>query len=230
MALAEIDLDHIAHVFEARADDPPGILSKDTLLERVAGVRGDHDLNQDVAPGRNLRPAAVLLPIVDRGPDLTVLLTRRTDHLHHHAGQISFPGGRVDAEDADHVATALRETEEEVGLPRDHVNVIGRLDTYITGTGFSVTPVVGLIKPPFPVKPDPFEVAEVFEVPLAFLLDPNNHQVHSREFRGQTRRFFALPYFNYYIWGATAGMLVHFSRLILGTDGSLGGPANEVDL
>jgi 8-oxo-dGTP pyrophosphatase MutT (NUDIX family) len=153
-----------------------------------------------------------------RPEELTVLLTQRTPHLAAHAGQISFPGGSVEPVDVDSIDTALRETTEEVGLPRDHVEIVGRLDTYVTSTGFEVAPVVGLVRAPYPMKLDPFEVAEVFEVPLAFIIDPANHQRESREFKGRMRTFFVLPYQNRYIWGATAGMLVNLSEV-------LGGPA-----
>ena len=179
--------------------------------------RGDHDLNPDFyRPDEPLVSAAVLVPIVRRSP-LTLLLTKRTDHLHDHAGQIAFPGGRIDPGDHDATAAALRETEEEVGLPRRHVDIIGRLDSYVTRTGFEVTPVVGLVTPPFPVEPDRFEVAEVFEVPLDFVVDPSNREVHSRIYEGKERRFYAYPYSGRYIWGATAGMLVNLSE-ILGED------------
>jgi 8-oxo-dGTP pyrophosphatase MutT (NUDIX family) len=145
---------------------------------------------------------------------LWVLLTQRTQHLAEHAGQISFPGGRQEPDDADAIAAALRESEEEVGLPRDHVEVVGRLDTYVTSSGYEITPVVALVRAPFPVKLDPFEVAEVFEVPLDFIIDPANRQRHSREFKGRQRTFYVLPYQNRYIWGATAGMLVNLAEVL----------------
>ncbi|WP_415033175.1 CoA pyrophosphatase [Azonexus sp.] len=160
-------------------------------------------------------PAAVLFPIVQRAEGYTVLLTQRTDHLRDHAGQISFPGGRVDAEDVSPQATALRETEEEIGLARQHIEICGYLPQYHTGTGFVVTPVVGLIKPPFTVRPDPFEVAEIFEVPLAFLLDPANHQRHSIFLRGALRHYYAMPYGRHFIWGATAGMIHSLSQRLV---------------
>jgi 8-oxo-dGTP pyrophosphatase MutT (NUDIX family) len=163
-----------------------------------------------------LTPAAVLVPLVQRPEELTVLLTQRTAHLAAHAGQISFPGGSIEASDADSIDAALRETEEEVGLPRDYVEVIGRLDTYVTSTGFEVTPVVGLVQAPYPSKPDPFEVAEIFEVPLTFIVDPANHQRQSRELKGRLRTFFVLPYQQRYIWGATAGMLVNLAEVLSG--------------
>ncbi len=193
----------------SRQEAPPRRFND--LVEGVAGFPGDHSLNPDMPPlphgdGR-LRPAAVLVLLVDRAEGLTVLFTQRTDHLHHHPGQISFPGGRTEKEDSGPQQTALRETHEEVGVPPESVQLIGQLDDYITRTGFVVTPVVGLIEPPFVVTPDPFEVAEVFEVPLHYLLDPDNHQRHSRHVEGRERFFWAMPYQGYFIWGATAGML-----------------------
>ena len=158
--------------------------------------------------------AAVLVPIVDRPDGLTILLTQRTDHLRDHAGQVSFPGGRVEPNDADHEATALRETQEEIGLSHDRIDLIGRLDRYITRTGYEVVPVVGFVNPPFTVKPDPFEVAEIFEVPLQFLANPDNHERHSRLYNGTRREFYAMPYNGYYIWGATAGMIVNLSEAL----------------
>ena len=178
--------------------------------------RGDHDLNPGTSPADRLTPAAVLVPIIDRAEGMTVLLTRRTDHLASHAGQISFPGGHVEPGDASPEDAALRETEEEVGLARANVHILGRLDSYITGTGFEITPVVGVVETPFDLDPDPHEVAEVFEVPLGFLLDPANHQRHSRRFNGEHRFFYAMPYDDYYIWGATAGMVVNLYELLVG--------------
>ncbi len=165
-------------------------------------------------PDDHYRPAAVLVPVVARQPGLTVLLTKRTDHLHHHPGQISFPGGRVEAHDVTPVMTALRETEEEIGLEPDRVELLGELPDYFTGTGFRVTPVVGLVHPPFELALDTFEVAEAFEVPLSFLLDPANHKRHRMEYRGRMREYTAMPWNDYYIWGATAGMLVSLSRFL----------------
>lgn len=180
----------------------------------------DFDLNPAARPPelaeRELRPAAVLVPLVERPEGLTVLLTRRTDHLTHHAGQISFPGGRVEDGDRDAVATALRETEEEIGLEPRFVEVSGYLDTYETVTGFHITPVVGFVDPGFSLRLDAFEVAEAFEVPLAFILDPANHQRHSRTWQGRERHYYAMPYGDYYIWGATAGMLMNLYRRVHG--------------
>ena len=166
---------------------------------------------EDGAVDEGLTPAAVLFPIVSH-PLPTVLLTQRTSHLRDHAGQISFPGGRVEAEDVSPVATALRETEEEIGLQRSHVEVLGFLPEYRTGTGFRVTPVVGLVIPPFTLRLDSFEVAEAFEVPLAFLLDPGKHERHSLFLRGAQRQYFAMPWEGRFIWGATAGMIRSLSE------------------
>ncbi|MBS1144600.1 MAG: hydrolase [Proteobacteria bacterium] len=171
-----------------------------------------HFVQEDGAEEQPLTPAAVLFPIVLRDDGHTVLLTQRTAHLRDHAGQISFPGGRVEAEDLSPSHTALRETEEEIGLSRERIDILGFLPEYRTGTGFRVTPVVALVQPPFDLQPDPFEVAEVFEVPLAFLLDPANHQQHALHYRGALRQYFAMPYGDYFIWGATAGMIRSLSE------------------
>lgn len=176
--------------------------------------RGDHDLNPGMPKPIELTPAAVLVPIVARDDGMTVLLTQRTDHLNAHAGQISFPGGRAEEEDSSLEATALRETEEEVGLKGEHIELVGQLDIYVTRTGFEVMPVVGIVTPPFRIKPDPFEVADVFEVPLSFIVDPANHQKESRLHKGIKRQFYVLPYEDRYIWGATAGMLVNLSEVL----------------
>lgn len=162
---------------------------------------------EDGVLDESLTPAAVLVPVILHRSGPTMLFTQRTAHLRDHASQISFPGGRVEPGDESPVATALRETEEEVGLPRQQVEVVGFLPEYRTGTGFSVTPVVAFVEPPVVVSLDPFEVAEVFEVPLAFLLNPDNHQRHAMHYRGRDRRFYAMPYGERFIWGATAGMI-----------------------
>jgi len=165
-------------------------------------------------PAEELRPAAVLVPLVRRDAGLTVLLTRRTDHLYDHAGQISFPGGRTEAQDESAAATALRETFEEIGLPHALVEVLGELPEYTTVTGYRVTPVVGLVSPPPALRLDAFEVAEAFEVPLAFFLDPGNHQRNTLQYQGCTRHYYAMPYEQRYIWGATAGMLMNLYALL----------------
>jgi 8-oxo-dGTP pyrophosphatase MutT (NUDIX family) len=177
-------------------------------------VRGDHDLNPSLQPPPVLRPAAVLVPIVLRSAEPTVLLTRRSPNLADHAGQISFPGGRLEPEDPDAVAAALREAAEEIGLPRQQVDVVGRIDTYQTRTGYEITPVVGLVDGPFTLALDPAEVVEAFEVPLAFLVDRANHVREARTAGGARREFWAIPYRDYYIWGATAGMLVNLSEIL----------------
>ncbi len=185
--------------------------------EELVRPRGDHDLNPDLYdPAQTLTPAAVLVPVVKRTPEMTLLLTRRTEHLYDHAGQISFPGGRVEPGDRDAEAAALRETEEEIGLPRRKIELAGTLDTYVTRTGFEVTPLVGLVTPPFSLEPDSFEVAEVFEVPLGFFLEPANREIHSRHYEGKERQFYAYPFGEYYIWGATAGMLTNLAEVLAG--------------
>jgi len=165
---------------------------------------------------REIRPAAVLVPVVKREKELTVLFTRRTAHLHDHAGQISFPGGRAEPADADAAQTAMRETQEEIGLAADRVEVLGEQPQYITVTGYRVTPVVALVTPPLDLKLDAFEVAEVFEAPLAFLLDPVNHQRNHVQFDDRERYYYAIPYGQYYIWGATAGMLMNLHAFLTG--------------
>ncbi len=167
-------------------------------------------------PGREGEPtlAAVLVPLVNRADGLTVLLTQRSADLPDHAGQISFPGGRVEPTDPDLGSAALREAEEEVGLPRERVTLLGTLATYETVTGFRVTPVVGWVEPPFTVRPDPVEVADVFEVPLAFLLEASNQQRHFRMMGDRRRDFYAIPYGDRYIWGATAAMLLILDRTL----------------
>jgi 8-oxo-dGTP pyrophosphatase MutT (NUDIX family) len=202
-----------------RAHVAPRLLAapSDTIFDPRSGrARGrsdwelDAELSADLAVMEPPTAAAVLVPIVLRD-ELTVLLTQRTDTLKKHAGQISFPGGRTDADDTSAVHTALREAAEEIGLADQHVEPIGFLDGYRTGTGYLITPVVALIKPPFDLTLHPGEVADAFEVPLAFLLDPANHRQDSREWRGRTRSFWAMPFGDRYIWGATAGMLKNLS-------------------
>ncbi|MEF8698037.1 MAG: CoA pyrophosphatase [Candidatus Accumulibacter sp. UW20] len=164
-------------------------------------------------------PAAVLFPIVRRAGAPTVLLTQRTAHLKDHPGQISFPGGRREAMDPSPAHTALRETAEEIGLLPEQVEILGYLPEYLTSTGFRVTPVVALVTPPFELQLDAFEVAEAFEVPLAFLLDPANHQRHSLHYRGRLRHYDAMPYGEYFIWGATAGIIMSLYQALVETCG-----------
>ena len=192
---APVDLNHVLQVL-LREPCPTRIVLED-------GV-GDEEL----------MPAAVLFPIVLRDGEPTVLLTQRTAHLKDHPGQISFPGGRREPADPSPVHTALREAAEEIGLAAEHVEVAGYLPEYLTSTGFRVTPVVALVTPPFELQLDAFEVAEAFEVPLAFLLDPANHQQHSLHYRGRLRHYTAMPYGEYFIWGATAGIILSLWRAL----------------
>jgi 8-oxo-dGTP pyrophosphatase MutT (NUDIX family) len=201
--------------------DLPPVSQRAWLAERLArpapaGARGLSDGFR--LPGREgaLIPAAVLVPLVNRPEGLQLLLTQRSAHLADHPGQISFPGGRLDAGDIDHTAAALRETTEEVGVPPEKVEVLGQLSPYETVTGYAVRPVVGWIEPPFEVKPDPVEVDDVFEVPLEFILDTANHQRHYRMLGTIRRDYWAIPWFSRYIWGATAAMLLILERTLRG--------------
>jgi 8-oxo-dGTP pyrophosphatase MutT (NUDIX family) len=187
-------------------------LTRADIIDRVSDI-GFVRSPQDEMVTQGLRQAAVLVPIVLRPDGLTVLLTKRTDHLTDHAGQISFPGGRIEPEDETPEHAALRETLEEISLTPDHIEVIGRLAPVVTGTGFCIVPVLGLIEPPFTVTPDPFEVAEIFEVPLAFILDPLNHERRPRD-PGAARHFYVLPYEDRNIWGATAAILVDLATIL----------------
>lgn len=188
-------------------------LSAAFLRDRFAGAVPRAPVRDEGAPA-TLWPAAVLVPVIERPDALTVLLTQRTDHLHHHPGQISFPGGRVEHGDTDPIMTALRETREEIGLQPERVELLGHLPEYHTGTGFRVMPIVGLVRPPFDLVPDTFEVAEVFEVPLSFLMDPSNRRRESLRINGRMRSYYALPWRHYHIWGATAGMLVSLANFL----------------
>lgn len=192
----------------------------DRMSAWQAEIAGDTELHSGL-----LTPASVLVPLVQRREGLNVLLTRRTEHLRDHAGQISFPGGRAEQHDRDAADTALREAEEEIGLPRSAVDVIGELPHYTTITRFRVTPVVALVRPPFTLHPDSFEVAEAFEVPLQFLMTPAHHQRHAFELQGRPRQFLSMPWHGldaqgvpreYFIWGATAAMLRNLYGLLRG--------------
>lgn len=179
--------------------------------------RGDHDLNDhDMRPTPPLIPAAVLVPLVEHGDGYTVLLTERSADLSKHAGQISFPGGRIEDDGETPQEAALREAEEEIGLTADYIDVVGGLDIYEVRTGFEVFPIVGLVRTGFDLTLDHREVADVFEVPLSFVLDPQNHQRQSRTFYGKLRHFYVLPFEDRYIWGATAGMLINLYEVLTG--------------
>ena len=186
----------------------------------LAPIGSDFSLSGVVPVPETWKPAAVLMPLVDRPTGITVLLTQRTADMPSHAGQIAFPGGRREASDADAAATALRETWEEVGIPANFVEVVGSVDLYRTGTGFEITPVVGIVTPGFTIQAQAREVADVFEVPLEHFLDEVNHKIDSRHWQGRERRYYAMPYGDRYIWGATAGMLknLHFILTAKETD------------
>ena len=185
-------------------DVPPGLLNPDIIPQ--SGDPGTDRMLEIIAREQPIRPAAVLIPVVDH-EEPTVLLTLRSAHLADHAGQISFPGGKIEATDASPLDTALREAEEEIGLGQAFVDPIGYLGVYGTSFGFRILPTVARVQPGFKLKINRSEVDDAFEVPLAFLMDPANHQLHSREFRGVERTYYAMPYAERYIWGATAGIL-----------------------
>ena len=188
-------------------------------LAQALPKRGDFDLNpkwrESLVPDRELKPAAVLIPIIERG-SLSVLFTERAAHLARHAGQVSFPGGRLHDDDHDAVAAALRETEEEVGLARSFIEICGELDRYETGTGFAIHPFVGLVRPGFELRVDASEVAEAFEAPLSFLMDPKNHEPRTANWQGRERRYYAMTYDGHTIWGATAGILINLYERLYG--------------
>ena len=183
---------------------------------------GDSDLllNQ-TAPQKALKAAAVLILVINRPDAPTVLFTQRTAHLTDHAGQISFPGGRVEEHDRSTAHTALRETVEETGVDERCIAVLGSIPRYTTGTGYLITPVVGWMEPPVAYRPDPTEVEECFEVPLDYLIAPENHRLESAMYKGRMRQYYAIPYGRRYIWGATAGILVTFTRVLSNARGGL---------
>lgn len=176
-------------------------------LTRAVPPRPDDRHIAALPAGARITHAAVLVPLIPRGDDVTVLLTQRTAHLHDHPSQISFPGGRVEGSDESRIETALREAEEEIGLTRERIEVVGNLPDYEIPSGFRISPVVGWVEPPFELKLDQFEVTAAFEVPLSFVLDPANHHRRSYHFNGRDRDYLAMPYQGRYIWGATAGIL-----------------------
>ena len=191
-------------------------------VQAIASVMGDTQLNPDWDLGAdpaNEKQASVLIPIVDRNPEPSILLTKRTEHLASHPGQISFPGGGREAGDRDDLATALREAKEEVGIESDLIEIIGQLDTYRTVTDFAISPFVGVVQADFELNIDQCEVEAVFELPLTYLLDQRHHKIESRFWKGRQRFFYAMPYEGYYIWGATAAMLINlYSTLLLYTE------------
>jgi 8-oxo-dGTP pyrophosphatase MutT (NUDIX family) len=187
-----------------RFEIPPGLT--DASIVPPSGDQGTDRMLEIIAREQPIRPAAVLIAVVDH-PQPTVLLTQRAAHLHDHAGQISFPGGKIDPTDASPLDAALREAWEEVGLAREFIDPIGYLDLYGTGFGFRILPTVARVRPGFTLRISEDEVDDAFEVPLAFLMNAANHQVHSKEFRGIMRSYYAMPFADRYIWGATAGML-----------------------
>lgn len=183
---------------------PPGLTDASVLAP--TGDFGTDAMLQVIARERPVRPAAVLIPVVEREHP-TVLLTKRAEHLNEHAGQISFPGGKIDPTDPTPMDAALREADEEIGLKRSFIEPVGYLDVYATGFGFRILPTLARVRPGFDLAISPNEVDDVFEVPLAFLMDPVNHRLGSKEFRGLQRSFYEMPFEERYIWGATAGML-----------------------
>ena len=187
-----------------RFDVPPGLTDPNVLAP--TGDFGTDTMLQIIAKEKPLRPAAVLIPVVEREMP-TVLLTTRAAHLNEHAGQISFPGGKIEPTDSSPLDAALREADEEIGLKRSFIDPIGYLDVYATGFGFRIMPVLARVKPGFELTVSQDEVDDVFEVPLAFLMDPVNHKLGTKEFRGMQRSFYEMPFEQRYIWGATAGML-----------------------
>jgi 8-oxo-dGTP pyrophosphatase MutT (NUDIX family) len=189
-------------------------------LGQLRDQRVDGDLNDDLSQAdieemtKDLRLAAVLVPLVEHADEPSILLTRRADHLEKHSGQVAFPGGKVEDSDDSPIAAALREAEEEIGLDPSHVEIAGVLDTYQTGTGFLILPVVGFVRPGFTLTPDENEVADVFEVPAHIALSEANWKTDSGEWKGRMWNFYSMDYQGYNIWGATAGMLMHMSRRI----------------
>lgn len=183
------------------------LISLDADVLAMAGGHGDHRLNPGWTPAGAARDAAVLVAAVDRGGEAAIVLTRRTDHLAAHAGQIAFPGGKIDPEDRDPLAAALREAHEEIGLDPALVHPLGYGDPYITTSGYRIVPVVATLAAEPRLEPNPHEVADVFEVPLSFLMSPANHLTDSREWQGRRRHFYVMPYEERRIWGVTAGIV-----------------------
>jgi 8-oxo-dGTP pyrophosphatase MutT (NUDIX family) len=200
-----------------RRSAPTGAIQDSVVavpMETTQSRRGDHDLNPDMLPTRALIPAAVLVGLVERPEGMGVLFTKRTPHLNDHAGQISFPGGRIEDKDEGPLAAALRETEEEIGLSRENVTFAGYLEPHLVLSGFWVTPVVGFVQPGFALTLDRSEVDATFEVPLLHILDPTNHKARERTLGTTKVRVYDIPYGEHHIWGATAGMLIALYRLL----------------
>jgi 8-oxo-dGTP pyrophosphatase MutT (NUDIX family) len=203
--------------FTARArrhlrPEPPG------PLDPRADLKGDQAVEELLKdPSFEPKTAAVLVPVIAHADETTVLLTQRATGLRAHSGQIAFPGGRLDEEDASPLAAALREAEEEIGLAADYIRPLGFLDAYLSGTGYLVTPVVALVAPGAPLTLNPHEVTETFEVPLGFLMDPARHEIHSRVIRGRQRPYYAIPFGDRYIWGVTAGIIRNLYERLYGT-------------
>jgi 8-oxo-dGTP pyrophosphatase MutT (NUDIX family) len=206
--------DEFAAVAKQRLRSEPPALG-----DVIARLRGDHEMQPQPVPLPDEKaavPAAVLIPVVSRAEGPTMLLTQRAAALRSHSSQVAFPGGRVDAVDGSPVVTALRETEEEIGLARERVRVLGFLDAYLTGTGYRIVPVVALVEPPFSLTLNAHEVDDAFEAPLSFLLDPANHRRDQREWQGLLRSYYAMPFGDRYIWGATAGMIRNLYERLAG--------------
>jgi 8-oxo-dGTP pyrophosphatase MutT (NUDIX family) len=214
MQALDLTVDQFAELAQRRLrPEPP------QLGDVIARPRGDHDHQpQPIRPPdeKVAIPAAVLIGVVPRPEGPTVLLTQRAATLRSHSAQVAFPGGRVDAVDGSPVVTALREAEEEIGLPRERVRTLGFLDAYLTGTGYRIVPVVALVEPPFSLTLNAHEVDEAFETPLSFLLDPANHRREGREWQGLYRTYYAMPFGDRYIWGATAGMIRNLYERLAG--------------
>ncbi len=195
-----IGRDHIMSAFEGPGIDPPSLDNRGDGYGWISQERESFP--------QNITPAAILVPLIDRHDGITILLTERPSHLKSHPGQVSFPGGKCEPDDQTAEDTALRETKEEIGLEPEQIDLVGRLGQRTTGSGFKVTPVVGLIRPPFETFPNPGEVETVFEVPLSFVLDPENQKTETRYIRGVDHQFYVLPFENFYIWGLTARLLI----------------------
>jgi 8-oxo-dGTP pyrophosphatase MutT (NUDIX family) len=204
--------DFVARACRLLRSEPPG------PDEPRADPKGDHALDElRVLPNGELKAAAVLVPVVTHADATTILLTERATGLRAHSGQIAFPGGRVDDDDPTPLAAALREAQEEIGLDATHVRPLGYLDAYLSSTGYLVTPVVGLVAPTLSLRLNRDEVSDAFEVPLGFLMDPTKHEIHSREWNGRQRRYYAIPFGERYIWGVTAGIIRNLYERLYGT-------------